>query len=409
MLIQLVYCSKATSPFTPRDLAQLLRVSRANNARHGITGMLLHDEGSFFQVLEGEEGVVGPLFEHIRQDPRHANIVIITQEPVPARAFGDWTMGYSELTAAELDSVLGVNDFFGNHHTFADLGESRAKKLLLGFKSGYWHSQVSNLAAGNAVGIGNEPGMAAPRPFFAPAKAGGLPVGKAFSVAFQPIVDVHTRSIFSYEALLRGKNNEPAGQVLGGQSEEAIGQIDTQSHAIAVQLAAYHGLQTCLNLNILPSNAAIMPGSIDRLLQALPRYQISARQVVLEVVESEMVHDLDGFAAAIRQYRNSGLQFAIDDFGAGYAGLSLLAEFQPGFVKLDMGLVRGVHQRGPRQAIIRGILRTCMELGIDVIAEGVETPEEYHRLRDEGISLFQGYLFARPAFEKLASDVFYPD
>ncbi|MBP7296279.1 MAG: EAL domain-containing protein, partial [Acidobacteria bacterium] len=82
---------------------------------------------------------------------------------------------------------------------------------------------------------------------------------------------------------------------------------------------------------------------------------------------------------------------------------------QPDFVKLDMQIVRGIESRGPRQAIVRGILRTCRDLGIDVVAEGVETPDEYAWFRSEGIELFQGFLFARPGLECLPTDYHVPD
>ena len=94
---------------------------------------------------------------------------------------------------------------------------------------------------------------------------------------------------------------------------------------------------------------------------------------------------------------------AIDDFGAGYAGLNLLAEFQPDIVKLDMALVRGIDTNLPRQAIIAGILGICRMLNVRVIGEGIETVGEMQTLRDLGVELMQGYLFARPAFEELPS------
>lgn len=117
---------------------------------------------------------------------------------------------------------------------------------------------------------------------------------------------------------------------------------------------------------------------------------------------------LAGTPPAGSEHRAVGLRTAIDDFGAGYAGLNLLAEFLPDMIKLDMSLIRDVERKGPRQAIIRGVRQTCQDLGIDIIAEGVETPSEYAWLRDEGITLFQGRLFAHPAFEQLPPASFPP-
>ena len=118
--------------------------------------------------------------------------------------------------------------------------------------------------------------------------------------------------------------------------------------------------------------------------------------------------NFDIFTSEVNKYRSSGLLFAIDDFGSGYAGLNLLAEFQPNLIKLDMHLVHGIEHKGPRQAIVRGILRTCLDLGIDIIAEGVETADELDWLRSEGIDLFQGYFLAKPAFEQLPATIYCP-
>lgn len=96
-----------------------------------------------------------------------------------------------------------------------------------------------------------------------------------------------------------------------------------------------------------------------------------------------------------------GFKTAIDDFGAGHSGLNLLAEFQPDCIKLDMALTRNIDKDRVRRAIVRGIMGTCRELKMEVIAEGVETQGECLALQDEGITIFQGYLFAKPGFEHL--------
>ncbi len=101
----------------------------------------------------------------------------------------------------------------------------------------------------------------------------------------------------------------------------------------------------------------------------------------------------------LREYKRIGFLTAIDDFGAGFAGLNLLADFQPDIVKLDMDLVRQIDRSRPRQAIVRGVSRICEELGIRIIAEGVETLDECLCLQGMGIRLMQGYLFGKPQFE----------
>ncbi|MNP44356.1 Cyclic di-GMP phosphodiesterase Gmr [compost metagenome] len=103
----------------------------------------------------------------------------------------------------------------------------------------------------------------------------------------------------------------------------------------------------------------------------------------------------------VDHYQALGFKTAMDDFGAGYSGLNLLADFLPDIIKLDMHLLRGIDQDPTRQAIVRHCLALFAELKITPLAEGIETREEMACLREMGISLMQGYLFARPGFETL--------
>lgn len=104
-LVHLIYCSAARERFTPQTLAQLLQHARRHNAEQGLTGMLLYTEGSFFQVLEGEEKAVDALFASIAGDQRHFGVTVIVREPISRRAFADWTMGFADMSAVEVDSV----------------------------------------------------------------------------------------------------------------------------------------------------------------------------------------------------------------------------------------------------------------------------------------------------------------
>lgn len=221
----------------------------------------------------------------------------------------------------------------------------------------------------------------------------------SFTFAFQPIVDVRTRQVFSYEALIRGRGNEPAYSVLAQVPAENMLQFDQDARVRAIELAVRLGIGCHLNLNFIPqglqSQAAILTT-----LQAADRASLPIGRLVLEVTEGAVIDDHARFAETINEYRALGLMVAIDDFGAGYSGLNLLADFQPDQIKLDMKLIRGIDRNGPRQAIVRAIGEVCGDLGIDVIAEGVETVEEYAWLVHEGLALFQGYLFARPALEQ---------
>lgn len=185
--------------------------------------------------------------------------------------------------------------------------------------------------------------------------------------------------------------------------------FDEQSRLYAIRLAAHLGLNTRLNLNFLPRSTETSPCVISSLLKTCTECGLRADQIVIEILEREIISDYNAFQTVINESRGAGVIFAIDDFGSGYAGLNLLAEFQPNLIKLDMQLVREIQHKGPRQAIVRGIQRTCEDLGIDIIAEGVESTGEYHWLKDEGIALFQGDLLAKPGFESLAQEFVIPD
>ena len=141
-LVQCIYASAATRPFDRPALRALLDVSRRNNARLDITGMLLHIDGSFFQILEGREDAVTALFSKIGGDVRHNRVVKLIQEPVAERSFGDWSMGLADVTAADLRMVPGLNDFFARHSCFSSLDSGRAKALLTAFREGRWRRAI---------------------------------------------------------------------------------------------------------------------------------------------------------------------------------------------------------------------------------------------------------------------------
>lgn len=229
-----------------------------------------------------------------------------------------------------------------------------------------------------------------------------------FSFAFQPIVDVRSGTAYSHEALVRGLNNESAFQVIGRYLPHQMPAFDAACRAKAIEVAVRIGLRTNLNLNFLPSSADDAQLGLSSTIEAARAHSFPLQRIIAEATEGEVIGDHAKFARIVNEYRRAGIRLAIDDFGAGYSGLNLLAEFQPDIVKLDMGLVRGIESHGPRQAIVRAIIQVCVDLGIDVVAEGVETVEEFSWFNNRGVNLFQGYLFARPAFE--ATPAFYiPD
>ncbi len=233
------------------------------------------------------------------------------------------------------------------------------------------------------------------------------PLGFDFDFAYQPIVDLATHQVWAHEALVRGTQGQGAGWVLEQVNEDNRYRFDQACRVKAIATAAALGMDTRLSINFLP-NAVYRPElCIRTTLAAARQHGLALERIVFEVTEGERVEDGPWLATILREYQRCGFLTAIDDFGAGYAGLALLADFQPDVVKLDMALVRGVDTSRARQAIARGLLRICQELDIQVIAEGIETAGERDFFLAEGVTLMQGYLFARPAFRALpgAQDV----
>lgn len=229
------------------------------------------------------------------------------------------------------------------------------------------------------------------------------PLDIPITMAFQPIVDVSRREVFGYEALVRGQGGEGAAAVLGRVDDSNRYSFDQTCRVTAIDLASRQGLQGMLSINFLP-NAVYRPETCIRAtLEAAAEMAFPPDRLMFEVTESEQVLDHAHLKNIFIEYRRQGFTTAIDDFGAGHSGLNLLADFQPDVVKLDMALTRGVDADRVRRAIVSGIVRLCDELSIQVIAEGIETPSECMALQDEGITLFQGYLFARPGFQHLPS------
>ncbi len=230
----------------------------------------------------------------------------------------------------------------------------------------------------------------------------GVDLGFDFTMAFQPIVNINTRSIFAYEALVRGLNQEPAGLILEKVNQSNRYRFDQACRVKAIKLAAQLKMSCYLSINFLP-NAVYRPElCIRTTLEAADQYGFPVDRIIFEITEGERVDDQAHLREIISYYGERGFKTAIDDFGAGYSGLNLLAEFQTDLLKLDMALIRNIEADPIRQAIVKGILHVCQDLGIRPIAEGVETAAELASLQTMGIELVQGYYFAKPAFEALA-------
>ena len=233
-----------------------------------------------------------------------------------------------------------------------------------------------------------------------PLHAKGDP-GLEFSFAFQPIVNASTREIVSYEALVRGPHGEPSASVFARVSESNRSRFDEICRRKAITLASRLKIPNRLNLNMAPQSIYEVDLNITATFRAAVQGGIPVENIVFELLESESLTAQRNLLKYLQVLQGFGFKTAIDDFGAGYSGLKLLMQYQPTYIKLDRDITSNIHEDRARQSVFSGIQDICKRLSIEIVAEGVETAEEYHWLNKAGISIFQGYYFARPAFEAL--------
>ncbi len=227
-----------------------------------------------------------------------------------------------------------------------------------------------------------------------------------FTFAFQPIVDVKAQTIFAYEALVRGPQGQGAGWVLEQVNEGNQHRFDQDCRMRSIILAQRLGImdlpQVLLSINFMPSAVYEPERCLRSTLLTAAEVGFDPKRLMFEVLEGEQIAHPQKLQEIFDHYAEKGFLTAIDDFGAGYAGLALLMHLHPKFIKLDIDIVRDVHQTPVKQALIRGILHITHELGIGVIAEGIEREEEARWLASCGIRYMQGYLFSRPHLERFA-------
>jgi EAL domain-containing protein (putative c-di-GMP-specific phosphodiesterase class I)/GGDEF domain-containing protein len=217
--------------------------------------------------------------------------------------------------------------------------------------------------------------------------------------AFQPLVEIESGKVMGYEGLSRG----PRGSEL--EAPLALFGMATR-HGLTEELERacrkqaftdweYFGSPARLFVNTVPATVRdtsfLGRGVLDYLGQKL-----SPRMVTLEITEHEVIQNMSLYREAMHSFLELGFTFAIDDLGAGYSGLESLATLGASYLKIDMGLVRDVHQRKVSRQVVKAILELGAGVGATVIAEGIETQEEADTLREIGIRYGQGYLFGRP-------------
>ncbi|HEY2730693.1 MAG TPA: EAL domain-containing protein [Polyangia bacterium] len=213
-------------------------------------------------------------------------------------------------------------------------------------------------------------------------------------VAYQPIVSWSAQHVFAYEALVRNKEPTLRSPPDLFEAAERLGRLQELGRVIRNRVA-----KTADELpsgGLLFVNVHAMELDDDSLFSASAPLSRHAKQVVLEITERAPIEKIRDVGNRVAQLRALGYRIAVDDLGAGYAGLASFAHLEPEVVKVDMSLIRGLDRSPMKQKLLSSIVTLCQELGIQMIAEGIETEAERDMLVNLGGDLCQGYLFARP-------------
>ena len=221
------------------------------------------------------------------------------------------------------------------------------------------------------------------------------------SVVFQPIIDLETGQVYAHEALVRCHSTPPRSppQLFeDAMTLDCVGRLGRLIREIAVPLSA--GLPVFLNVH---------PDELNDRWLVRPDDPVwfHDAEIFLEVTESVPLSHFELCLGVLRELRSrGGVHLVVDDLGAGFSNLKSISDLEPKVVKLDRELIAGLDRQPRQQRLVAGVVRLCRDLNATVVAEGVETTDEFHALQDTGAQLGQGYLFARPAYP--VPDVFWP-
>ncbi|HEY4469184.1 MAG TPA: diguanylate phosphodiesterase, partial [Klebsiella sp.] len=370
-----------------KSLESMVAAANVKNGQEDVSGILLFNGTHFFQLLEGPEEKVEKIYRHICEDPRHYNLVELLRDHGPTRRFGKIGMELFDLREYDRDEVLQVVLDKGTTK-YQLTYDDRALHFFRTFVEATEKENYYEIPAAESWDFVTEGAAWYPETPLAQAEC---------SFAFQPVIDPFAKEIVSFEALLRTTSGESPAVYFDGLSREDIYWADLHSKRIAFAMAGCLRLRgRTLSINLLPMTLVNVPEAVEFLLTEIKANGLIPEQIIVEFTENEAISRIDEFTDSVRRLKSAGIRVAIDHFGAGFAGLLLLAQFQPDRIKINRQLVKDIHKHGPKQAIVQAIIKCCNSLEIAISAVGIERPEEWMWLESAGIAHFQGNLFASP-------------
>lgn len=219
---------------------------------------------------------------------------------------------------------------------------------------------------------------------------------------FQPIVHAGDGRLFAYECLLRGVAEDSSligpGTIFEAAREAGmLFDLDRVARVKAIEEAARHDIRSNIFINFNPTSIYDPVYCLKSTMRAIESSGLDGSRIVFEVTESDEVRDPDHLYDTLAFYRNAGFKVALDDLGAGYSSLNLLSRLKPDFVKLDVYLTRDVESDPYKAMVANRLMELARDLEVRVVAEGIETEEQWLWFRERGAEYAQGYYFARPA------------
>ncbi|SER10183.1 EAL domain, c-di-GMP-specific phosphodiesterase class I (or its enzymatically inactive variant) [Rosenbergiella nectarea] len=385
MLTTIIYRSHIGKNTSEPEVEKFIEKANQRNSDAAVTGILLFDGDHFLQLLEGPEEEVETIYREICEDNRHFSLTELLRDYSVERHFGNAGMELFDLRdyekSAVLDAVLAraTSKFKLTYDdrtlqflkTFVEC-DNKDSYLELG-ESEQWRFELNE------------------QPELVAQHSEELP----YTFGFQPVINPTSRKILSYEAKMRAADGQSPLKFFASLQRDEIYHVDLVSKQTALEMAKSLGLNDyTLVLKLLPMTLVKNPEAVDFLLSAIEANGFIPQQIVISIAEDSVVNEHETFNAEVMKLKRAGIRLAIDNFGAGMAGLLLLTRIQPELVMVDSDMLRDVHKNGPKQAINQSIIKICSSLEIQVIASGITQVEEWSWLRLAGVKAFQGELFA---------------
>lgn len=387
MLKTVIYASHLNPNYSKSFLEALLKNAQIHNSSLEVTGILIFDGQNFMQLLEGPSESVDAIYSMICKDIRHQQIIELLSDYGPRRYFPKKGMEFFDITDTNSDATFQKICELSSLE-YKDVINKRVFKYIHKFISGKIYNP--SLKSEEWVFQQEVPIVTTPH--------SQQQVFSSFPCAytFQPILDPLKKHIYYLEALIRTNKGGSAFDYLSAVPADKTYIDDIHSKEFLFAIAA-HVLtrREKVSINIMPESLVVNPNAPEQLLKYAAAHGITPERVVVEITENEIASNFGIFLEQINVLKSYGFMIALDDFGAGYAGLSMLTQIKPDKIKLDRIIICDIHKKLINQAVVKSVISFCNELGIELVAEGVESIEEWLWLKSVGIERIQGFLFSK--------------